>query len=227
MAKIKKRLFGFIICFSLLFAFGFSLFAAKIQPSVCLAATAEQVEVLAETPTEDVVDETEKQEENHTFIGRVQEYIKTNYPEIAATVGNVVLLILMIVQYVKNKKKLFTIDSSVNKQTNTQSQIVDVVNGLIKGYNEIEQKLADSGVTEDDRINIKTLIMQTRAVLDILTTVYANSKNIPQGVKDLVNLKYANCLKFVEDKNEIKEVVIESDKEEVSAEETQKSETEV
>ena len=47
---------------------------------------------------------------------------------------------------------------------------------------------------------------QTKAILEILTTVYANSKNIPQGVKDLVNLKYADVLKLVGDEDKLKEI---------------------
>ena len=68
------------------------------------------------------------------------------------------------------------------------------------------------------------MVAQTKAILEILTTVYANSKNIPQGVKDLVNLKYANVLKTVEDEDKLKEVVIDVEK---PAEETQESKTEV
>ena len=48
---------------------------------------------------------------------------------------------------------------------------------------------------------------QTKAILEIMTTVYANSKNIPQGVKDLVNLKYADVLKLVGDEDKLKEIV--------------------
>lgn len=227
--KISKKLFGFVICAALILTFGIVCFGFKPQSNVCVAATSTQVVALAETSENEQPQESVDTEENKTFLGRVQEYLQENYPEIAATVGNVILFILMIVQYVKNKKKLLNIDGSVSKQGDTQSQIVGVVNDLISAYNQIEEKLEDSGVSVEDRTNVKTLILQTRAVLDILTTVYANSKNIPQGIKDLVNLKYANCLKVVEgdDKKAIEEVVIDSGKEEIGVEETQKSETEV
>lgn len=33
--------------------------------------------------------------------------------------------------------------------------------------------------------------------------MYPNSKNLPQGVKDLVNLKYADALKIVGDDNKL------------------------
>lgn len=227
--KFSKKLFGFVICAALILAFGIVCFGFKPQSNVCVAATSTQAVALAETSESEQPQESEYTEENKTFLGRVQEYLQANYPEIAATVGNVILFILMIVQYVKNKKKLLNIDGSVSKQGDTQSQIVGVVNDLISAYNQVEERLEDSGVSVEDRTNVKTLILQTRAVLDILTTVYANSKNIPQGIKDLVNLKYANCLKVVEgdDKKAIEEVVIDSGKEKVGVEETQKSETEV
>lgn len=47
------------------------------------------------------------------------------------------------------------------------------------------------------------MVTQSYAILEILHTVYANSKNIPQGVKDLINLKYANCLKQLSDDKEL------------------------
>ena len=37
--------------------------------------------------------------------------------------------------------------------------------------------------------------------------VYANSKNLPQGVKDLISIKYANVLKALESDEELASVV--------------------
>lgn len=88
-----------------------------------------------------------------------------------------------------------------------------------------KEKLSKYNDTEDERYAaVGAMVAQTKAILEILTTVYANSKNIPQGVKDLVNLKYANVLKTVEDEDKLKEVVIDVEK---PAEETQESKTEV
>jgi hypothetical protein len=42
-------------------------------------------------------------------------------------------------------------------------------------------------------------MIQNTAILQILNRVYINNKNLPQGVKDLVNLDFANCLKALED----------------------------
>ena len=41
------------------------------------------------------------------------------------------------------------------------------------------------------------MITYSKAVLDILSAVYANNKNIPQAIKDLVQLKYVGALKDV------------------------------
>ena len=53
---------------------------------------------------------------------------------------------------------------------------------------------------------VAAMVVQTKAILEILTTVYANSKNLPQGVKDLVNLKYADVLKTINEDKKLKEI---------------------
>lgn len=232
----KKKLFSFIICISFVLSIGLVFFggvaAASQNRNVYAASTVATVsaEATETTPVEnedggEVVPQPDEKEETHTFLSRVWEFVENNYPEIAATVGNVIVLILLIVNNVKSKKELLKIDSGVLKQTQTQSDIVDVVNGLIQGYNTLEEKLSKYNDTEDERYAaVGAMVAQTKAILEILTTVYANSKNIPQGVKDLVNLKYANVLKTVEDEDKLKEVVIDVEK---PAEETQESKTEV
>ncbi len=228
----KKKLFSFIFCISFVLALGLVLFggvASQNNKVFAATATVAAAEVSESEPINnevgEVVPEPAEKEETHTFLSRVWEFIESNYPEIAATVGNVIVLIMMIIYNVKSKKKLLKIDSTVLKQSGTQTEIVDVVNGLIEGYNSLEEKLSKYNTTEDERYAaVGAMVAQTKAILEILTTVYANSKNIPQGVKDLVNLKYANVLKVVEDADKLKEIVIE---EESAAEETQENKTEV
>ena len=62
----------------------------------------------------------------------------------------------------------------------------------------------------------------SKAILEVLTTVYANSKNIPQGVKDLVNLKYADVLKLVGDEDKLKEIAASAATAEAKLEENEK-----
>ena len=52
-------------------------------------------------------------------------------------------------------------------------------------------------------------------------TVYANSKNLPQGVKDLVYLKYANVLKAIEENKPIEDTLVEEKAEDNSQEKTE------
>jgi hypothetical protein len=85
---------------------------------------------------------------------------------------------------------------------------VGVVNEMVDGYNALKQSYDKYGETEDDRNRVVgALVAQNTAILEILTTVYANSKNLPQGVKDLVNLKYANCLKSLDDDEQLKAII--------------------
>ena len=226
---MKKKLIGFIACFSFILAFGLCMFGGygQVSPTVCHAAS-----ITAEVETIDTIEETsttdnsnEKSEENPTFFGRLWEFVETNYPEIAATVGNVITIIMLIVYHVKSKKKLLNIDTATSKQLGTQSEVVDAVNCLIEGYNSLETELSDYNKTEDERYKaVGAMVVQTKAILEILVTVYANSKNIPQGVKDLINLKYAKSLTTIEDNEQLKEIA-KSGGEEVATE-VKESETE-
>lgn len=230
---MKKKLIGFIACFSFILAFGICMFGSYGQaaPTVCHAASVtaqvQTVDTAEDAPVETPTDEepTEESEENPTFFGRLWEFVETNYPEIAATVGNVITIIMLIVYHVKSKKKLLNIDTATSKQLGTQSEVVDAVNCLIKGYNSLETELSDYNKTEDERYKaVGAMVVQTKAILEILVTVYANSKNIPQGVKDLINLKYAKSLTTIEDNEQLKEIA-QSGGEEVATE-VKESETE-
>ncbi len=225
----KKKFLSIILCFILVLTIGLTVFGivANQKQSACAVTISASAEVAAleQGEGEDAAPETDNKEATHTFLSRVWEFIEKYYPEIAATIGNVIVMIMLIVYNVKSKKKLFNIDTTVLKQSETQSDIVEVVNGLIQGYNNLEAKLSKYNATEDDRyIAVGAMVTQTKAILEILTTVYANSKNIPQGVKDLVNLKYANALKVMDDTDKLKEVVIEEIQE---AEESQENSAEV
>ena len=154
------------------------------------------------------------EEVNYTFIGRVGEWVYGNLDKILTAAGDIVLVVLFIVQRVNSKKKLvelganvLTVKDDVSNTMSSQKSVVAVTNELIAGYNRFEQALNNFDSMEEERY--KTMLSayaQTKATLEILTTVYANSKNIPQGVKDLVNLKYADALKTVGDKDKLKEI---------------------
>ena len=149
-----------------------------------------------------------------TFFDRIWEWVTANATEILTVLGDIVLVACLIAQRVKQKKKLvelgtniITVKDDVANTVSSQKSVVSVTNELIEGYNRFEEALNNFDATEKERY--KTMLAafaQTKAILEILTTVYANSKNIPQGVKDLVNLKYADVLKLVGDEDKLKEI---------------------
>lgn len=212
---MKKKLIGFIACFSFVLAFGLCLFGGygQAQPTICHAASVtaqvQTVDTVEETPIEAPTDEepAEESEENPTFFGRIWEFLEQNYPEVITTIVGVLTFLLTTILPTLVKKSMKKLDSNVLKSNSTQTEVVDAVNCLIEGYNTLEKELEDYNKTEDERYKmVGAMIVQTQAILDILATVYANSKNLPTGVKDLINLKYAKALKLVENSEELKEI---------------------
>lgn len=79
---------------------------------------------------------------------------------------------------------------------------------LQEGYAELRKAYEKYGETENDRNRVTGAVLaQSAAVLEILQLVYANSGKLPQGVKDLINLKYANTLKTIGDDKQLLAIV--------------------
>lgn len=79
---------------------------------------------------------------------------------------------------------------------------------LQAGYAELRKAYEKYGETENDRNRVTGAVLaQSAAVLEILQLVYANSGKLPQGVKDLINLKYANTLKTIGDDKQLLAIV--------------------
>lgn len=185
------------VLLSLTVCFGFTAVPASAD-TVVYAASDESIEI----DGGEITDPDEP--ENATFLGRVWEWVKANSVKIATVVGDVVLLALLIYDTVKSKKKLLTISNTTTLTQNSQADTIAVVNKMIEGYNLVEKKLEAFENNDSERRKLfAAMAIQTRAILEILATVYPNSKNLPQGVKDLVNLKYADALKIVGDDNKL------------------------
>ena len=79
---------------------------------------------------------------------------------------------------------------------------------LQAGYAELRKAYEKYGETENDRNRVTGAVLaQSAAMLEILQLVYANSGKLPQGVKDLINLKYANTLKTIGDDKQLLAIV--------------------
>lgn len=158
----------------------------------------------------------------HTLETRIAEYWATYRAEIVSAMGTVILFVISLLVKTMNDKKtrqiasnVLTIKKGTETNVSAQADVVDRMNALIDEFNKLsdEYKALKAsydayGATEDDRNRVVgALVAQTTAVLEILTTVYVNSKNLPQGVKDIVSLKYANCLKSLDDDTQLKAIV--------------------
>lgn len=211
MAKSKRLFFRCVLCAALALLFvGVICFIGAGTASVAHAEELPQdgTEIVQEEQTEPVAPV------EPTFFDRIWEWVTANAAEILTVLGDIVLVACLIAQRVKQKKKLvelgtniITVKDDVANTVSSQKSVVNVTNELIEGYNKFEKALNNFDATENERY--KTMLAafaQTKAILEILTTVYANSKNIPQGVKDLVNLKYADVLKLVGDEDKLKAI---------------------
>lgn len=175
-----------------------------------------------ETPLPEAPEEPEGESVYHTVFTRVWEFVTTYSGETLSVVGSGILLILNLIlkhssskMSKETKKTLENIKGEVEETLGGQNSVVDVTNRMIDGYNGLSERYDamkevydQYGAMEGERNRIVGAVLATNsAILEILTTVYVNSKNLPQGVKDLVNLKYANCLKTLEDDKQLMSIV--------------------
>ena len=160
----------------------------------------------------------------HTIFTRIWEYVVTYKAEILAVAGDAIIFIGVLILRSVFKKKTTDISSDLKlvkgDASGTRSQqvlVTDAINGLIGGYNEMRASYDKYESVEDDRNRlVAALAIQNTAILEILRTVYVNSKNLPQGVKDVVTLEYANALKTLGN-DETLRAVVEAVREKVTA----------
>ena len=142
----------------------------------------------AETPSATESTALEQAEEqpttDNTFFGQIFAWCKENIvPLLSATnLGTIFAVIVSLRKEIKDNKRHKS-DIQAETAANTESN-AEVIKELTK--------------TELERSpQFQEMITDSKAVLDILSAVYANNKNIPQAIKDLVQLKYVGALKDV------------------------------
>lgn len=158
---------------------------------------------------------------NNTLFSRLWEFVKRYSTEVVTAIGSAALFVLNFLLKNSSKKSadatkrsLSDISDVVSGTNNGQTAVVGAINNLIAGYNELKlnyDEMKNSydtyGAAEAERNRVVGAVFATNtAILEILTTVYANNRNLPQGVKDLVNLQYANCLKTLENDEQLKAI---------------------
>jgi len=176
-----------------------------VKSTKAYAETNTQAEVISSEiePFEETETETEPttptEEEEHTIWTRLGEWFSTNLVEFLSSVDLIAMvgcIISVVLERKANKK--FTAETkaaitanttTTNANTASNDKVLEAMNTLIDLFNEIKE----NDVKRDEVI--AKLSSENKAVLEILATVYANNKNIPQAIKDLVTLKYVNALK--------------------------------
>lgn len=143
--------------------------------------------------------ETPVIEENElppTILTRLSENINKNKTTILAGLGTAFSFILTSVAVPYLKKKLAKYDNTMLNNSASNAQVINVVNQLISKYEEVQNVLGLLQNSEQARDTIiNELTAYAKGTMGILTTVYQNSKNVPQVVKDIINVKYVSALK--------------------------------
>jgi hypothetical protein len=147
-----------------------------------------------------------------TLYDRLIEFYTNNKTEIITTVGEgISLIVLAVVATLWNKitkqntLDLGTIKAHTIDASQKQDKTVTAYNEMVESFNTLNQSYINmqavlERLTERDQElhDVLTKIKcEGATILDILDTVYVNS-SIPQGLKDLVTLKYCKCLKEID-----------------------------
>jgi hypothetical protein len=180
---------------------------------VLLAVFSLSVVVFAEDSGEEIDPVTPEGvvvEENNTLASRVWDFVGDNKSALLVIVGDLSLIVAYLRSYFKNKannKDLMTALGNVYKSVSGTAQGQKTVSGAC---NELVETLAtvikSSGVlteaysilnTTEESNNRRLTILekQNQTILEILIAAYSGNKNLPQGIKDIISLKYADCLK--------------------------------
>lgn len=175
----------------------------------------------------------------NTIFTRVWEFVEENKTEVISAAGSGIVIVVSAIIKAANSKavkkldeQLTTLREDANGKNKVQKSIVDAVNQMISGYNlmkdsnehlntgyaDMKAAYEANALKEDDRNRlIGAVMVQNTAILEILSSVYVHNKNLPQGVKDLVILKYANTQKALSD-DEILCSIVEAVREKINFE---------
>lgn len=171
---------------------------------VCMTAFANEASTqdTVEVESGDVNSET-------TLFQRVWEFVVSNKTEILQGALYIVSVVFGTFLYKKSNNNSIKLIGGVNNLVNatdanekTNRAYIEAIN--ITGDNVSElYELCNAKFNElaaelkqDSKLLIDG-VTEIMTVLEILMAVYPNAKNLPQGVKDLIALKYAKCKELV------------------------------
>ena len=219
MKRLFKGLLSFIFVMVLL------------TPITCFAE--EIVEISVESKTTDI-------------FTRIWEFVEENKTEAVSAAGSVLLLVAGGVVKIANSKEakklgelLNSIQGDTKRTNNAQASIIDVANQMIVGYNKMDESCGDliegykdmktvyeQNVSKEDDRNrlIGAMMVQMTTLIEMFCAVFVHNKNLPQGAKDLIILKYANMQKALSD-DDMLCAIVESVREKINFEPSEEAET--
>lgn len=229
MKKIIAIFISVFVCASLL---NMTCFAEEVTEEVAEYAVDEDIAVEAEEEVAEEADESKDSTWDDLF-SRVFEFSAEYRLELLELAGSsVIVLVASLLEKRRKKdadetkKDLGIVKGASTNTASSQGAVVDVINSMITGYNNMRDSYEKYEGVEDDRNRLLgAVFVQNTAVLEILMSVYVNNKNLPQGVKDLVTLRYTNAQKALGNDDLLMSVVA-AVREKINAEETPVDQTE-
>lgn len=141
------------------------------------------------------------QEQSETVFSRVWEYIDTYSEEIISYAADILVVIVIAFATKGGKKLTANLANSLSKcaSENTQASVVNALNSMIQELNTERDENAElKNMITLLKTDLSNVHKETRAIFDAMLSVWGNSKNLPQGIKELLALKYSSCLKSEE-----------------------------
>ena len=137
-----------------------------------------------------------------SFADKVMEFVEIHKDTIIMIVGFVASIFIAVSEKLvrrkisrENNESQSVIIGDLEGVKNTQNLMIDGYNALSEAYNAMKEKYAEYENIEDDRNKlVGAVLVQQATLLEIITSVYANSSGLPQGEKDLILYKYSKCL---------------------------------
>ena len=201
---MKKIIFAILsVVLMLTLIFSVSVFAEDTE------STADISETSANAVTDDEAGE------DVNFLDRMFDALTSEKNGILDRVLNIVILVAFavlgkIVASLKSKVSSDILElgtnstERANKQSKFNNAIIEGFNTLVSEITKLEEKF--DGAKQDESA-VASLLTVDITLLEILTTIYPNSKNLPQGVKDIVEVKYANCLKIINSEDKLAAII--------------------
>lgn len=161
------------------------LLMTSIFTVACFAATPETAEASEES-----------------IFSRLWEYVDTYSAQIVSYAVDIFVIIVMAIIGKSGKKLSAKLIGSLSKcaSADTQEDVVKALNTVIAELNaEREDNSELKKAVALLKTDLSNVHKETRAIFDAMLSVWGNSKNLPQGIKDILTLTYSNCLKSEKD----------------------------